>query len=111
VKFVINSIFSKDMFLISNVTVVEYYSNTIPKDLIVDLLYGAKCDSAGSLELTLKPNLELIQEGPYLLPPIRWLESFEPCDEFTLICTVSEFQDSPELLQKGDDDNASVRTG
>lgn len=67
---------------------VQYFSDTVTKDLIEELLVGSECDSEGTLYLILQPNRELIQKGPYILPPIRWLESMDKSDEFIIICKV-----------------------
>jgi hypothetical protein len=81
------------MFVITEVKFVEYYSNTIPIQIIEDCLIGAECNSAGLLTLKLEPFLKLTQQGPYLIPPIRWLSSFEECDEFTIVCSVKKAED------------------
>lgn len=47
---------------------------------------GAKCNAPGLLTLELKPGHKLIQTGPYILPSIRWIESFEKNAEFTIKC-------------------------
>nr|CAC08228.1 hypothetical protein [Schwanniomyces etchellsii] len=66
----------------------EYYSNFISKELLESFLLDSTCDSPGILKLKLKPGYNLEQEGPYLLPPIRWLDSFEYNAEFDITCDV-----------------------
>ncbi|WP_375667033.1 hypothetical protein [Bartonella sp. CL26QHWL] len=58
------------------------------KDLLEQFLLGSTCDSKGELKLTLKAGKQLIQEGPFILPPIRWLDSFEQFAEFKIVCDV-----------------------
>lgn len=76
------------MYAITNVDFLEYYSNDIPKEILSSYLIGSKCNSKGKIKLTLKPGKEFIQEGPYILPPIRWLDSFEYYAEFVIVCDV-----------------------
>ena len=74
------------MTKITEVVFIEYYSYDIPKELVKSLLMGAKCNTPGLLTLELKPGHKLIQTGPYILPPIRWIESFEKNAEFIIKC-------------------------
>lgn len=78
------------MYVITDVDFLEYYSNNIPKDILSSYLIGSKCNSGGKIRLTLKPGKEFTQEGPYILPPIRWLDSFEYYAEFVISCDVKE---------------------
>nr|WOL75529.1 putative maintenance function [Saccharomycopsis selenospora] len=75
--------------VITSVDIKEYCSH-IPEHLIVDILKQSKCDNSGVLELILKPGKKLTQKGPYLLPPIRWLGSFEYNAEFYIVCKVEK---------------------
>lgn len=77
------------MCSITNVNFVEYYSNDVPKDILLSFLLGSKCNAKGKLKLTLKPGKHLEQEGPYIIPPIRWLESFEYYAEFVIVCDIN----------------------
>lgn len=88
-KFNLNSI-SSIMYKVTSIEFKEYYSASIPRELLENFIVGSTCDSPGKLELILKPGYNLIQKGPYLLPPIRWLESFEYNAEFVIICDVVE---------------------
>nr|WOF72288.1 putative maintenance protein [Saccharomycopsis crataegensis] len=74
-------------FSIVNVTFNEYYSD-VPQELIENMLKNAECNLPGKLKLILEPNRKLIQKGPYILPPIRWVDSFEKNAEFDITCDV-----------------------
>lgn len=78
------------MYKIDNVSIIEYYSQDISPDILENFLIGSTCNYKGKLELILKPGRELIQRGPYILPPIRWLEGFEYNAEFHIVCDVNE---------------------
>jgi hypothetical protein len=78
------------MFAITNVEFIEYYSNIVPQDLLKTLLIGSRCSYQGKLILSLGAGKELKQEGPFLIPPIRWLESFSDSDEFIIECESSQ---------------------
>lgn len=78
------------MFIITNVNFVEYYSNNVPEDILLNYLLGSQCNYKGRLILTLNAFRELHQEGPFIIPPIRWLNSFEEFAEFKIICDVDE---------------------
>ena len=70
---------------IKSVEIKDYCSH-VPKDIISKLLIKSKCDRPGKLELTLKPGKEFIQKGPYIIPPIRWLDTLEKNAEFYIVC-------------------------
>lgn len=76
------------MHKIISVDFLEYYSDSISEELLESYLVGSTCNCTGTLKLKLGPGRNLVQEGPYLLPPIRWLESFEYYAEFYIICEV-----------------------
>lgn len=75
------------MYKVTDVEFIEYYSDTVPKSLIKNILIGSNCSDKGIITLTLSSGLNLKQDGPYLIPPIRWLESFNDSDEFIIKCT------------------------
>lgn len=76
------------MYKIINVEFIEYYSNKIKPEILKKYLLNSECDYKGSIELILKPGKNLTQKGPYILPPIRWLDGFEPNAEFYIKCEV-----------------------
>jgi hypothetical protein len=74
--------------IIKSVEVVYFYSSSMTKEVLIKELVGSKCTWAGELRIRLKVNRELVQEGPFIVPPIRWLNSFSKVDEFYIICDV-----------------------
>lgn len=78
------------MYTITSVNFLEYYSDNIPKNILNSFLLGSQCDTAGILKLILKPGKDFKQEGPHIIPPVRWLDSFEPSAEFVIECDVSD---------------------
>jgi hypothetical protein len=55
----------------------------------VSYLLGLECDRAGILRLKLQKNKSMVQVGPIIHPPIRWIDSFERNASFDLMCTVT----------------------
>jgi hypothetical protein len=80
------------MYKITNVSFVEYYSNNVSKDVIYSYLMNSTCSNKGTIKLNLESGKRLKQEGPYILPPIRWLDSFEKNAEFTILCEVDDIK-------------------
>lgn len=76
------------MYRIISVNFVEFYSEIVSQEDLNKYLINSNCNSPGQLVLTLEPGRNLIQKGPYILPPIRWLNSFEYNAEFKIICDV-----------------------
>lgn len=67
----------------------EYMNSSfIEENDLLAYLVGAECSWPGILKLELKQNKILKQEGPYICPPIRWLDSFGSADEFRIVCHV-----------------------
>lgn len=62
------------------------YLNIILWGLLV--IFQVPCNFPGTLRLVLKPGRELKQTGPYMIPPIRWLDSFEYYAEFDITCKI-----------------------
>nr|WOF72310.1 putative maintenance protein [Saccharomycopsis fibuligera]WOF72336.1 putative maintenance protein [Saccharomycopsis fibuligera]WOF72350.1 putative maintenance protein [Saccharomycopsis fibuligera] len=75
--------------VIKSVSIEEYYSD-IPQEIIVKALKNKRCNEPGLIELILKPQKQFTQKGPYILPPIRWLDSFEENAEFHIKCEASK---------------------
>lgn len=53
---------------------------------------NSTCSNKGTIKLNLESGKRLKQEGPYILPPIRWLDSFEKNAEFTILCEVDDIK-------------------
>lgn len=62
----------------------------MPPTKLVSYLLGLECDQAGRLHLRLEPNWHLIQKGPAIKPPIRWIKSLERNATFDIDCTVTD---------------------
>lgn len=73
---------------IVEVKIIWYESCIIPYTLLLEQLMYKDCDTRGELVLELREGLKLSQKGPYLIPPINWLFSFDKRDTFKLICEV-----------------------
>lgn len=85
------------VYKIVKIDFVEYYSELVPKEILHKYLIGSTCNYFGELKLVLKPGRELIVTGPYILPPVRWLTSFEYCAEFIIVCVVKEVDENEEI--------------
>jgi hypothetical protein len=77
-------------YFITQVRIISYNSNTISINYIASYLLGLKCLSKGTLKLTLHPYNKLVQEGPIVKPPIRWISSFARNETFRIECTVTD---------------------
>jgi hypothetical protein len=78
------------MFVITKVDIASYGSRIVPESLLVDHLLGTECSGKGVLKIVLKPGWNLVQHGPMMHPPIRWVRSFERDAVFEAVCTVEQ---------------------
>lgn len=77
-----------NMYKIDNIKYNYYYSNKIPKQLFEHLLKNSECNTEGQLELMLKSGHQFTHFGPYIIPSVRWIDSFENDAEFNVLCDV-----------------------
>lgn len=78
------------MYQVERVNYNYYYSNKIPKSLFEEFLVGSECTYEGELKLQLKPGNKFLHYGPYIIPAIRWIDSFENNAEFEVLCDVKQ---------------------
>lgn len=69
--------------------------------MIEEQLIGTECNGVGKLSIDLREGRELIQNGPHLIPPIRWINSFELTAEFKIICLCDKVNDEEEFEHSG----------
>lgn len=77
---------------------MEYYSDEVPKAILAKEILNKTCNYAGKLTLILKQNRKLSQEGPFIIPPIRWVDSFGISDEFIIECQVVDIEPEPKTV-------------
>ena len=78
------------MIAIKEVNIIEFYSGWVEENLLKDMLLGSECSSIGKICLILEAGKKFMQEGPFIIPPVRWLDSFEYNAEFVITCEADE---------------------